>query len=85
MPAGVVNRDDSSVYPEGMETVPVPFTRFGCSAENLPVSQRDEWARLSKPYNGRAIDHRSVITISHASNHNIHHPCIHPHIGIAAK
>ena len=71
MPAGVVNRDDSSVYPEGMETVPVPFTRFGCSAENLPVSQRDEWARLSQPYNRRTIYRRSVITISHAITHII--------------
>ena len=58
MPAGVVNRDDSSVYPEGMETVPVPCTSSGRSAENLPVSSWDDGARLSRPYSGRVLNHR---------------------------
>ena len=59
----------TSRVPYGSGASVRPTSRSGQSAENLPVSTRESRAKLSQPYNGRTINHRSVITISHTSKH----------------
>ena len=68
------------VYPEGMESARTVYQVWPAHRE--PPSPGGRMEKLSRPYNGQTIYHRSVIHIKHVITHTAkHHSHTHPIYG----